>query len=128
MREVKFRIWDKENLEILGWDIIEGEGTFEWLNDFTFNVMQYTGLKDMDERDVYEGDLFKDGDGRIFEMKFGEYTRIIGLGAFKRMRIGGYGWYLKKVNSKDVVASTECQYVEMIGNIYENPELIGGVK
>ena len=124
MREIKFRAWDKESKEMF--NIFDGSHDNWFLPSWKdkYNVMQYTGLKDADDKEVYEGDLIKDANGEMFEMKFGEYTRTIPIRGFQRMKLSGYGWYIEKIETKEIVLATECQYVEVVGNIYENKEIL----
>lgn len=87
-------------------------------------VGQYTGLDDIKKQNVYGGDLLEDGAEKIWEMKFGTHTRIIPLGPSKRIKLVGHGWFLESIDNGDVVPATECQYIKVIGNIYENKDLL----
>jgi uncharacterized phage protein (TIGR01671 family) len=124
MREIKFRVWDKENKKMskvgaIDWnlacsEIITCNTQYEKLyngyhEDFDFILMQYTGLKDKNGKEIYEGDVVKaDYAG---SHPFGEI--VYDSGAFK-VKIFDSPFFFY-----------DCK-VEVIGNIYENSELIGG--
>ena len=126
MREIKFRIWVKDRkaiFEVISIDyvtkkvtyLLERVGHLLSIRDAKFNdveLMQYTGIKDKDNKKIYEGDI-------IFE-SFGEkyYKVIFENGSFKAEFNGDFDEY--SFDLIDVVA----QGCEIVGNIYENPELI----
>lgn len=111
MREIKFRAWhrdwmqysDKESLRIF-WDDCEYRDC---------PIMQYTGLKDKNGKEIYEGDICKvqDFDVEIVEIIFRN-------GCFE-------GINRNKENSlSNPYLEISGQYYEIIGNIYENKELL----
>ena len=62
MREIKFRAWDKEDKFMtdpffLG-SLNAGDGY-----DQDWKVMQFTGLKDKNKKDIYDGDILKQSPG-----------------------------------------------------------------
>jgi uncharacterized phage protein (TIGR01671 family) len=65
MREIKFRAWHKKFFILIPYSEMTGEksqyGTRSLLSDFLQNpdyeVMQYTGLKDKNGKEIYEGDI-----------------------------------------------------------------------
>lgn len=124
MREIKFRAWHKEKKimgEVLGIDILHKEIFFSNEDvdcyehtDFKYiELMEYTGLKDKNNKEIYEGDI-------LFE-SFGEkyYKVVFENGSFKAEFEGDFEEY--SFNLIDVVA----QGCEVVGNIYENSELLG---
>lgn len=131
MREIKFRAWVKEKkaiFEVILIDyvtkkvtyLLERVGHLLSIRDAKFydvELMQYTGLKDKNNKEIYEGDI-------LFE-SFGEryYKVVFENGSFKAEVEGDFEEY--SFDLIDVVA----QSCEVVGNIYENPELIiGGSK
>lgn len=93
-----------------------------------FKIMQYTGLKDTNGKEVYEGDIVR------MHFFFENYHPVT-LGAFEdeeeivcKLSITPLGVYFGNNNMTGYL----CDYLEdpseeleVIGNIYENPELIG---
>lgn len=110
----KYRAWDKPReciKQVLSIDIsakkIYCNGDFRSLSETEFVLMQYTGLKDKNKVEIYEGDVIKAGDELIYYVYYDEDYASFRL----RRRNAKYALdvYLK------------C---EIIGNIYENPELL----
>ena len=112
MREIKFRAWDGERMkEVLTWGFNEGFiSTPKTLGDENdFDIMQYTGLKDKNGVEIYEGDVVSVGDIN-YEIVYLAPT-----------------FYLRKKANYNInleTFSTPMVFKEVIGNIHENPELI----
>ncbi|KYG28143.1 YopX family protein [Alkalihalobacillus trypoxylicola] len=119
MREIKFRVYSKLKKRMFQWEEIP---SFVGLNALSDNVenekysswMQYTGLKDdvnateIFERDIVNRQVFDYGEKRIF---VGEVKMFEGA------------WWID--NGKAAVPLwNENHLFEVIGNIYENPELL----
>ncbi len=121
MREIKFRAWDKESKKMkevsdISWDNHGGVDlrascySHDDSNIYAETLMQFTGLKDKNGKEMYEGDIVK--------CKYGWLGFIV-------FRKGAY-WceeiVTQKINSHAPIFN-EWEELEVIGNIYENPEL-----
>jgi len=136
MRDIKFRAWDKATNEMLfEWDT-QGWGhdllnPFEGANFTRMEIMQHVGLKDKNGKEIYEGDIVS------FKSRFegDEYSRwgevVFGKATYDSGVYSTQGYYITRIKSNqeyyddDEDGSSgwlfEC---EVIGNIYENPELL----
>lgn len=123
MRKLKFRMWNPTEREMydLGLESL-GNGFYQENRD---ELMMYTGLKDSKGVEIYEGDIFREdypaGDS-IYEVCFGHYDN--GMDYEDGFR--GIGFYLKEhAHSPNYeLRIVELFAGEVIGNIYENPELV----
>lgn len=90
----------------------------EVLGDKNYTVMQSTGLKDKNGKLIYESDVVYYNDDvygickAIIKWDVGRYQIEYYSG-------GDYGWFSKNLALKDL------KNIEIIGNIYTNPELLG---
>lgn len=116
MREIKFRAWNTIDRKMLKWSDIFHLPAWEIFpgtpEQRAFDIMQYTGLKDKSGKEIYEGDIvrYEDTHGEE-QINTVEYNLEYGAFCFDR------GVFVDTLN---------CAWeIEVIGNIYENPELIG---
>ena len=103
MRTIKFRIFDSEIKKYI--DISASAIMLDELNNLKPNlkIEQFTGLHDKNGKEIYEGDIVTDG--------VGKYKIIYDL------RLAGYQPYC-------IFRDDPENYCEVIGNIYENPDLV----
>lgn len=122
MREIKFRAWDRESGRLILFsfkDIDCGElpivtdpdciGSIDYLSLSDTPIMQFTGVLDSKGTEIYEGDVVSNAGQYNGEVQF----------------IDGHFTFSKKYIN-DPLSFYGC--LEVIGNIYENPELIKDTK
>lgn len=161
MREIKFRAWDKTDKQMavpghltvtlhLEGDIVvyigdDGGKKGLWEHEIPeyqdrFVLMQYTGLKDKNGKEIYEGDIVKQEDsvreviwfsgtvgingGEYADIHTGFATKIIFPEDY--VEVGGIEGIAEKYDFYNYggnggITTEDC---EVIGNIYENPELL----
>lgn len=112
MREIKFRAWfPEENAMKQQEDVVLSDGVFgvwnekEEIVEGRHFLMQYTGLKDKNGREIYEGDVIKN------VSKYSAFFETTDVVKFR----GGAFTTLGFMSGNDV---------EVVGNVYENPELL----
>jgi len=111
-RHIKFRAYDKELKQMLTPEEINyyyiGDANQEEFLPF----MQYTGLKDKNGVEIYEGDIIK-----LCDNMNGNFQVI-----FKNQYVGG--WILSHKDGQISLGVRNKNELEVIGNIYENEELL----
>lgn len=121
MRELKFRAWDGE--QMVSPDHIDREGRGWWRENSiptsSTDLMQYTGLKDKNGREIYEGDILKRVDanwgyGGDYDKKHDGHLYLV---------VPDINVLLNEDHPDNF---TIYPIDEVIGNIHENPELLEG--
>ena len=115
MRKVKFRAWDKTN-KVMEYNVNVNQGTavkegYQWYSIgntvYDSKLMQYTGLLDKNGKEIYEGDILKTRIGG-YEQESPYVVEDMRKLYFELKRDDSY---------------YRIQETEVLGNIYDNPEL-----
>lgn len=141
MREIKFRGWGVKSRVMvsvgeLAWTVgglrARGPGCYieggyemgDIVRDDNIIIMQFTGLRDASNQEIYEGDILKDKFGRIFEVFW-----MDGITEYDMES----GWWVRKHEGDHREVFTMHQWRDnmnmaqvVVGNIYETPELLKG--
>ena len=119
-REIKFRAWDGAGMNKWDW-FTKNYKTVQWLehnSTDTWEVMQYTGLDDKNGMEIYEGDILDDGG----VVEFRTDLRWDGGGSPHSGYFSTNGYQYK--DDGDLSYHYDIGELEVIGNMYENPELL----
>lgn len=125
MREIKFRAWDTEFnmmglVSVLDIEAMRVEAVTEDMSyyDFlNFTLMQYTGLKDKNGVEIYEGDVVRHFVHEVPEPILKQILYFEGSFIAKPS-------YYEMETYMSLINFSPYRTMEVIGNIYENPELL----
>lgn len=116
MRIIKFRYWEKPDASVN----FEGKMHYnsdeyfnKWCGNPEYETMQFTGLLDRNGKEIYEGDIVVGKELEVLEKKEKYWKEVV-------VWMNGF-W------SPPMMTLMEAE-PEIIGNIYENPELISKSK
>ena len=123
MREIKFRVWDKDRNKFSNELLITTDGKiFSIADEYQekFEINQYTGLKDKNGKEIYEGDILEFSRKNIYNNELtvkSVYSVVFENGVF---------YHKKELFQKTdmPLGWFDFKIIEIIGNIYENSELL----
>ena len=132
MKQIKFRAWDSISKQLFIPDGILKDGRSFLITDQKsimaydldkFPLMQYTGLKDKNGKEIYFDDIVK-----ITWRKDTDSYLQQGDDYIEKEFIARIDWHIDRIvyvlaNGKKLNCPSDAQF-EVIGNIYENPELL----
>lgn len=128
MREIEFRAWDKNKQMWTNWKCYDNmfyfmdKNTGVWIRDDEFKrfvLLQYTGLKDSKGVEIYEGSIIRIRqdrycDWRIYQVKYHGDRNYPAFDTEPNI----------DCDSNGLSYTLACCEVEVIGNVFENPELL----
>ena len=157
MREIKFRAWDKNDkrifidpqmIDFYNKKIGYMQYQTEYMPDTSYSIpvgfeefeyselMQYTGMKDVTEKEIYEGDVVKlvHTGIEISADRLEDLKRFVGIikyenGIFKIVRtekslIESKYFEMEQKKVSEIFIYSKLYDLEVIGNIFENKELL----
>ena len=126
MRELKFRAWNLKNKQMwydgghidlslsLDGELYTNDAYYSPVKD-EFIIMQYTGLKDVNGKEIYEGDVIRLRDSIACIEHDDKHTGFRFRWVDNQSHLGGTTWHEGMLYVMEY---------EIIGNIYENPDIV----
>lgn len=152
MREIKFRAWFEKFKEMYTVKMIDLQKEIAYFDKYNYrsfydiDLMQYTGLKDKNNKEIYEGDILLSSDENgifLISIDFGypniEYSNMLTGFQIKTEIILSDSQYFENFSNNLIELINKYnipleeynneKYISdgwwILGNIYENPELLG---
>jgi len=125
MRTIKFRAWDKQNKTFHTWGALKHLPLWEYIDNQNYELIQFTGLKDKNGKEIYEGDI-------LIHYKRDRVTAVAPV--YKVCWSEKFARFILKFRNvwndgKPILyEGFGNKIIEVIGNIYENPKLLNSEK
>ena len=147
MRNIKFRAWDKDYEKMTYFDdedyeykppfvfrldqVFKKDNNYDDYEDFEYNditdkveIMQYTGLHDKNGKEIYERDIIEFS----YDMFIGNFDTFVAKGKIVFEEGAFYVEVFENERTTEdeayLLYSINLDTIEVIGNIYENEELL----
>ena len=135
MKETKFRVWDRDLKafrEYTGTNY-EGQSINKLFQDKSLIFLQYIGIQDKNGVEIYEGNIVE-STSNFIDLETEEPTGEICIAIYEIIYLDGNAQFTTKsiksqypngyINRLGIRQEQMSKYYEVIGNIYENPELL----
>jgi uncharacterized phage protein (TIGR01671 family) len=120
-RPIKFRVWDKRETKGMSTkNMLYDAQLHHFWQDFVdypgYELMQYTGLTDKNDKEIFEGDIIIDTQKQKYEIIFDENYARYDIKVCGENKLRGQTSYFTQIYEK--------KHIEVIGNIFEHSELL----
>ena len=135
MRELKFRAWNKKGKRWLGVNLQMSvvDGLLWWQFGYEYEIvpaeerenielMQYTGLKDKNGKEIYEGDFLEGSESGEFGSTLSTWVDVVVWDKEKA------AFVCMDVGEGDILGLDETDSDKVIGNIYTHPEWLERIR